>query len=51
MMDQPDSFAARIKPISGLTATGLPTERNIGRSTWLSAYAKDADRSTPWRPE
>ena len=33
MIDQPDSLAARIRPMSGLTATGFPTERSIGRST------------------
>ena len=37
MMDQPDSLAARIRPMSGLTATGFPTVRSMGRSTWLSA--------------
>ncbi len=30
-------WAARIREMSGLTATGLPTPESIGRSEWLSA--------------
>ncbi len=42
-------WAARISGMSGLTATGLPTVCSIGRSEWLSAYAKLRDRSMSCR--
>ena len=48
-ISQPSSRATRASSESGLTATGWPTARSIGRSDSESEYAQDAARSMPSR--